>query len=287
MEDLIAKIQSMELSRTESLIADYILDNLDIVGLKTSTSLAETIGVSDTSIIRFIRRLGFRGYSDFRSAMTERMADHYTSAHASPGLSPGEKYVQFKKNLKRESLISDVGKYTINNLESSFSKLTDEMVDHAVDILLSSSKHYVSGFRGAASCAYYMTSKLLLMVPNVIRLTQADATAIEAIADITSDDCIILYSFPRYSEICFSLLEIAHEAGAKIILFTDRYTSPLANLADIVFVTQVGGLGFTNSYVAPLSITEILLLAISNRNDRKCEERIARMDRLIGERKLY
>ena len=287
MEDLIAKIQGMTLSKTESQIADYILEHLDVIGLRTSTALAEDIGVSDTSIIRFIRRLGFRGYSDFRSSMTERLADRYTLVQAAQELSPGEKYVQFKNNLRKESLISDVGKYTISNLENSFAKLTEETVEKAVDIILSSHKHYVSGFRGAASCAIYMTSKLHLMVSDVIPLIHAEASAIEAISDITAEDCIILYSFPRYSEINFSLLKIAHQAGAKVILFTDRYTSPLANMSDIVLVVQVGGLGFTNSYVAPLSISEIILLALSSRNDPRCSERIAQIDRLISECRLY
>ena len=102
MEDLIAKIQGMTLSKTESQIADYILEHLDVIGLRTSTALAEDIGVSDTSIIRFIRRLGFRGYSDFRSSMTERLADRYTLVQAAQELSPGEKYVQFKNNLRKE-----------------------------------------------------------------------------------------------------------------------------------------------------------------------------------------
>lgn len=287
MEDLIAKIQGMMLSKTEMQIADYILEHMDTIGLRTSTSLAEEIGVSDTSIIRFIRKLGFRGYSDFRATMSERLADRYTLTRAAHELSPGEKYVQFKNNLKKESLISDVGKYTISNLESSFSSLSEETVERAVDIILAARKHYVSGFRGAASCAVYMASKLHLMVSDVTALIHADASAVEAITDITAEDCIILYSFPRYSVINFTLLEVAHRVGAKVILFTDRYTSPLANMADIVIVSQIGGLGFTNSYVAPLSISEILLLALSNRNDQKCEDRIARVDKLIGESSLY
>ena len=287
MEDIIAKIQGMELSKTDSLIAEHILDSIDTIGLKTSTSLAEEIGVSDTSIIRFIRKLGFKGYSDFRVTMTERLTEQFNQSQGAHALSPGERYVKFQKKLKSGTLISDISKYTVSNLEKSFSKLTDETVDKTVDILLSSEKHYICGFRGAASCAQYMASKLVLMVSNIITLTHADATAIEAVVDIKKGDCIILYSFPRYSEINFSLLEIAREAGAQVILFTDKLTSPLVGLADIVIVTCVSGLGFTNSYVAPLSISELLLLAISNRNEKKCMQRISKIDKLIGDRKLY
>ena len=66
MDDLVKKIQGMSLTRTDAEIAEYILANLNTIGFQTSTSLAEAIGVSDTSVIRFIRKLGFKGYADFR-----------------------------------------------------------------------------------------------------------------------------------------------------------------------------------------------------------------------------
>lgn len=132
-----------------------------------------------------------------------------------------------------------------------------------VDILLSSDRKYIAGFRGTACCAQYMASKLLFLTPHVVPVTHADATAVENVLDITDKDCLFLYSFPRYSEICGVLMDIARENGAKIILMTDRRTCPLASKADVVVVAQVEGLGFTNSYVAPLSLSEVFLLAIS------------------------
>lgn len=63
MEELAKKIQSMTLTRTDVEIAEYILAHLSTIGFQTSTTLAEAIGVSDTSVIRFIRKLGFKGYS--------------------------------------------------------------------------------------------------------------------------------------------------------------------------------------------------------------------------------
>ena len=74
MEDLVRKIQSMTLTRTDAEIAEYILAHLSTIGFQTSTTMAEEIGVSDTSVIRFIRKLGFKGYADFRSEMNARTA---------------------------------------------------------------------------------------------------------------------------------------------------------------------------------------------------------------------
>ena len=285
MEDLVRKIQSMTLTRTDAEIAEYILAHLSTIGFQTSTTMAEEIGVSDTSVIRFIRKLGFKGYADFRSEMNARTARQIDRAQ--PDLTPGEKYLRTLEHLGSSSLISDVSQYTLNNLQKSYAQLDQGTVEQIVDILLSSDRKYIAGFRGTAWCAQYMASKLLFLTPHVVPILHADATAVENLLDITERDCLFLYSFPRYSEIARPLMEIARESGAKVILMTDRRTSPLANKADVVVTAQVDGLGFTNSYVAPLSLSEVILLSVSGRRDVTDSKRFNRIDSVMDREKLY
>lgn len=285
MEDLVRKIQSMTLTRTDAEIAEYILAHLSTIGFQTSTTMAEEIGVSDTSVIRFIRKLGFKGYADFRSEMNARTARQIDRAQ--PDLTPGEKYLRTLEHLGSSSLISDVSQYTLNNLQKSYAQLDQGTVEQIVDILLSSDRKYIAGFRGTACCAQYMASKLLFLTPHVVPILHADATAVENLLDITERDCLFLYSFPRYSEIARPLTEIARESGAKVILMTDRRTSPLANKADVVVTAQVDGLGFTNSYVAPLSLSEVILLSVSGRRDVTDSKRFNRIDSVMDREKLY
>ena len=285
MEDLVRKIQSMTLTRTDAEIAEYILAHLSTIGFQTSTTMAEEIGVSDTSVIRFIRKLGFKGYADFRSEMNARTARQIDRAQ--PDLTPGEKYLRTLEHLGSGSLISDVSQDTLNNLQKSYAQLDQGTVEQIVDILLSSDRKYIAGFRGTACCAQYMASKLLFLTPHVVPILHADATAVENLLDITERDCLFLYSFPRYSEIARPLMEIARESGAKVILMTDRRTSPLANKADVVVTAQVDGLGFTNSYVAPLSLSEVILLSVSGRRDVTDSKRFNRIDSVMDREKLY
>lgn len=282
MDDLIKKIQGMALTRIEQDIADYILEHFNTVGLQTSTSLSESIGVSDTSIIRFVRRLGFKGYSEFRSKMSEQIVQQYQKNQG--GLSTWEKYVKTRDSLNQESLIRDVSGYTLDNLEKSFSGLESKTIHQVSDIILKSHRKYIAGFRGTASCAQYMASKLLFLTPNVIPILNADATAVEKLFDITQDDCLFLYSFPRYSEINSLLIELAYERHAKIILMTDRLTCPFAGRADAVIAARVKGLGFTNSYVAPISLSEVILLAVSGKGDGS---RVEQLDAIMDRQKLY
>ncbi len=286
MEDLIAKIRVIQLTTIDSKIAEYILDHLNTIGLFTSTALADAIGVSDTSIIRFVRKLGFKGYAEFRNEMASRMASYYDNSQDN-SLLPGEKYARTKEQLKNGNLIADVVNYILYNLEKSFAKMDEATLENVVRIIMQSDRKYIAGFRGTASCAQYMANRLVLLVPNVMAILHADAQAVETMIDIREGDCLILYSFPRYSEINYLLMDIAHKNGAKIILITDRLTSPLASQADVVLVALVAGLGFTNSYVAPMSISEVILLAISSQNNEQCSERLHYMDRIMKEHRLY
>ena len=282
MNEIAAKIQKLSLTQKDRIIADYILEHLDMIGLQTSTTLAQDIGVSDTSVIRFIRKLGFKGYADFRSEMTDRIVQRCDQAP-----SPGEKYIKSLESINQSSLVQDVQSYTLDNLQKSFSKLEMSTVNQIADIILSSNRKFIAGFRGTACCAHYMSSKLLFLVPNVISVIHADADAVEKLVDISKDDCLILYSFPRYSELNFVLMDMARTQGAKLILFTDQVTSPLAKQADVVVTACVGGLGFTNSYAVPLSLTEVVLLALSSRRDEEQEKRMNYVDQLVGENQLY
>lgn len=285
MEDLIKKIQNMSMTKTDREIADYVAEHLDTIGLLTSTDLAQNIGVSDTSVIRFIRKLGFSGYAEFRNEMMTRMAEQYDQKQR--GLSPGEKYSSTREKLNRDSLIGDVSSYTLDNLQKSLSRLSAHQVKEIVDLLFESNRKYIAGFRGTACCVQFMASKLALLLPHVVKITNADATAIESIIDITGGDCLILYSFSRYTEICRTLVEIAKEKHAKIILITDRQTCPLASFADVVVVVDIGGLGFTNSYIAPISVSEVILLAVSLRNNEGCAARIREIDTIVNREKMY
>ena len=286
MDDIIEKIRNMKLTKKDEVIAEYISDHLATIGMQTSLTLAEEIGVSDTSIIRFTRKLGFKSYADFRSEMNSRMAEQYEQNYQE-NLMTGEKFSRTKERLKHDSLIADVSSYVLDNLEKSLSHLNENLVDQVTEILLKSNRKYIVGFRGSASCASYMSSRMVLLLPQVTLVSHADSAAIEQLADIGSDDCILIYSLPRYSKIHGTLMQIAKKRGAKIILVTDRQTSSLAAKADVVLVAKVEGMGFVNSYIAPMCISEIILLSVSSRCGDAGVDRVRYLDDLMEQENLY
>jgi DNA-binding MurR/RpiR family transcriptional regulator len=105
--------------------------------------------------------------------------------------------------------------------------------------------------------------------------------------DITAGDCVLLYSFPRYSEINYSILELAKEHGAKVIVITDKITSPLAAYADYLLTASINGLGFTNSYVVPMCLSEAILLLVSKHGGKNKNKRATKIDEYLNKHALY
>lgn len=282
MENLENKIKKLNLTKKEKAIADYILDNLNTVGFCSVKEVALACQVSDTSVIRFLRALGYEGYADFKKSLNEQMAEQYAS-----NLSPMQKFNQSKDKLHKESLVTDVFINSINNLNSGLQQIDGELIDKIAECMIGCERKYIAAFRGTSCCANYFYRKAIFFMSGLVLCDKAESETIEKLMDITDKDCLMLFSFPRYSEINFQILEIAQKRGAKIILFTDRVTSPLAKYADYLVTTNVSGISYTNSYVVPLCCCEALAVLISKKLENCTEERLAMLEKHIYGCKQY
>ena len=103
------------------------------------------------------------------------------------------------------------------------------------------------------------------MVPHVTMTTTTSMSPIDHMCNISHTDCLVLFSFPRYSSQDEVTAEMAHDAGASIIVITDKPSSLLAKYADILLTVPVDSNTFFNSMIGPQFVTEALLEIISHR----------------------
>ena len=280
--DFTERIRDKEFTKTEKIIADYILDNINTIGFSPLKDVAMACGVSDTSVIRFLRELGYDGYTDFKKSLNDKLIEQY---HAN--LSPMQKFNQSKSQITTESIANEVFYNSINNLNNAYLSMDDKLLQSIADCLIASKRKYIAAFRGTSCCADYFWRKAIYFLPGLILCDKAESETIEKMVDISRDDCLMLFSFPRYSEISFTILELAKKRGAKIIVFTDRLTSPLAPYADYLVTVNVNGVSFTNSYVVPLCYAEALAVIISKKLENSTEERLNLLEDHIYKANLY
>ena len=280
--DFTERIKAKEFTKTEKIIADYILDNINTVGFSPLKDVAIACGVSDTSVIRFLRELGYEGYTDFKKSLNDKLIEQYNA-----NLSPMQKFNQSKSQITTESIANEVFYNSINNLNNAYLKLDDGLLQNIADCLIASKHKYIAAFRGTSCCADYFWRKAIYFLPGLVLCDKAESETIEKLVDISKDDCLMLFSFPRYSEISFTILELAKKRGAKIIVFTDRITSPLAPYADYLVTVSINGVSFTNSYVVPLCYAEALAVIISKKLENGTEERLNLLEEHIYKSNLY
>lgn len=280
--DFAERIIDKELTKTEKIIADYILDNINTIGFKPLKEVALACGISDTSVIRFLRELGYDGYTDFKKSLNEKLLEHYNAQ-----LSPLQKFNQSKAYIDTDSVAKQVLYNSVTNLSNAMMNLDDKLLQDIADCLIKSKNKYIAAFRGTSCCADYFWRKAIFFLPGLILCNKAESETIEKMVDITENDCLMLFSFPRYSNICNIILEMAKKRSAKIIIFTDRVTSPLATYADYLVTVNVTGVSFTNSYVVPLCLAEALAVIISKKVENSTDERLNLLEEKINTSNLY
>ena len=256
-------IRHAKLTKLEKTIAEYVLKNIGEVSFMTVAELAKALDVSDTSIIRTTRAMGFSGFSDFQRSIQQELRRKMQDMNRP--MSPKDRVLS--KSAKRDVVnpaTQGLG-LVLGYLNSALENNGREKLDKTIDILTGSRQKFICGYRGSGAVIDFFAQKLRLFLPMVHTLRSADSETIERLADISSEDCLFVCSFPRYNHMAIQASGMARRAGAKVIALTDKVTSPIAQDADISLLADVDFPGFCNTYVAPLFICDLLLLLLSEK----------------------
>ena len=272
-------IHNSNLTKTQKMIAKYILDNYSDACFMTSTEIADKLGVSESSVIRFSRSLGFNGFMDFQKELRKDYQDKVLSISSSVTVPSQRVAHRVKLDAHTDSLDRHF-KNAVHNLETVFSNNPIHFFDKAADIILSSKRKYIAATRGNTCLCDYFSLYLKQMVPHVVMTNTTSLSPVDHMCSITKEDCLILFSFPRYSSIDKITAEIAKEAGAQIIIITDKPSSDLAPYATLLFTVPVDSDAFFNSMVAAQFVAEAILDNISQRA-KGVEKRLRKIDQYL------
>lgn len=285
MKELRETIRNANLTKTQKMIAKYILDHSADACFMTSTEIALKLGVSESSVIRFSRSLGYSGFMDFQKALRKDYQDKVLSISSSITV-PSQRIAKRAKLNDNAEYLKRHLKNSAKNLESIFVNNTIQTFEEAADTIIGSKHKYIVCSRGNSCLGDYFLLYLKHMVPNVEMTNATPISPIDHICNISKDDCLIIFSFPRYSSMDKLTAKMAQEAGAKIIVITDKPSALLSEYASVLLTAPVNSNNFFNSLVAPQFVAEALLDTISHKV-RGIEKRLKKIDRFIEELGTY
>ena len=268
-----------KLSKSHRKIANIVLRDFDKVAYMTAGKLATQCGVSEATVVRFATKLGYNGYSELQRAIQELLRIKLT---------PNQRIEVTKKLLGKNDLIENVMESDIRKIRFTLDNLNRESFNMAVDTILEAEKIFIIGARSAEPIARILYYNLSLIFDNV-KFVQPTSSAevFEQMLSIGEKDCIIAFSFPRYSSKVVNAVKFANQKGAGVIVVTDSEVSPLAEYATYLLTAQSDMASFMDSLVAPISIINAMIVQITGRKEREIRRRFDTLEMLWDEYEVY
>ena len=269
------------LSKGQKRIANFLKEHYDNAVYLTASKLGEIAGVSESTVVRFAIELGFDGYPKLQEALQELVKNELTASQRMKVSS--DRIAKTDKHILKTVLESDSARIT-----STLENINQREFDEAVDYIVNAKRVYIVGGRSSSALSHFLDFYLNLMRDNVINASTGAVTeTFEHIFRIEEGDLLIGISFPRYSNKTVKSIEYAHSRGAKTIAITDGKQSPLVKDATISLIASSDMLSFIDSLVAPLSLINALLAAISMKRKDYIAKGLDQLEDLWDEYKVY
>lgn len=274
---------TVQMSKKEQIIFDYIRLHRDEAAVMTGTELARAAGVGDTSVIRLARTLGFENFKSFRRFLQEEAL----SLKQALGRSelPYEK-IKNADGLAANEIPDAIRRQYASRAACDQVENGDEKYLKIAEMIIGAETKYIAGFRNTAGLADYFTTVLSHVLENVRNVNRRDGFEDEAM-DMGERDVLVLFSLPRYSLHALTVAEMARRAGCPVIAFTDSISSPVAKDAGITVVNQVDSFSFANSITSLALSMEIIVTLVGKLSGEKGRRRLEKLDEYMTKTGLY
>ena len=266
-------------SKGQKLFANYILQSYDKAAFMTASKLGKTVNVSESTVVRFAAELGFDGYPSMQKTLQEMIRNKLTAI---------QRVEVSKERIGTQDVMTMVMQSDIEKIRMTLDETDQVSFNQAVGAIANAKRIYILGVRSASVLANFISFYFRFMFDNVVSVdTSSISEVFEQIVHISADDVFIGLSFPRYSKRTIKAMQYAKDQGAKVVAITDSKVSPLTKIADVSLLAKSDMASFVDSLVAPLSLVNALIVAISREKAVHLESSLNRLESIWEEYDVY
>ncbi len=266
-----------DLSKSQKIVAKYINENYDKVAFMTASNLAKETGVSESTVVRFSNRLGYESYTYFQKDLQELLKKKLTTVQRAemPGYSV------------QSSILKQVLQADMENIKQTVDELDEDTFDRVVQMIFSASKIYIIGLRSSGMVSEYLGYYLNFLFDNIEMVRYGVNDVFEQILKVREGDVVIGISFPRYSKRTYELMKYAQEQGGITVAITDSDFSPIAECSQETIIAKSNMASFVDSLVAPLSIANALIVALSMKKREELQKYFSKLEEIWSKYDIY
>ncbi|WP_394136757.1 MurR/RpiR family transcriptional regulator [Cytobacillus oceanisediminis] len=272
------KASYSSLSPGQKKAAEFFMEHADEAVLLTAFQVGRKVGISETTVIRLAYALGFSGYSQMQDLVRKDWL-------AGKQQAAGEEYPS-SENADEENLFRRVIDQERKILRQLLDQVNDDEIWKAIDAVIQADRVYVGGFGSSFAAAYWFYYTLKQLRGNVF-ISGPNGFLPEDVCDLTERSAAVIFSFPRYRRETFKLASYAEKQGSRIIAITDRQLSPVGQMASVTLTTDEHMDSGHHSIASVVSLLEVLIAGIQERDHEKITKRQQKLEILYAEKELF
>jgi DNA-binding MurR/RpiR family transcriptional regulator len=262
------------LTASEKRAAQTLLANYPVLGLETVAKFAAQAGVSAPTILRFVARLGFTGYSDFQRALKEEVEAQLQSPLAKAEIVPAGRQSAGQPDDRFARAVAE-------NVIETFQHLPATEIEAVVELLADPRRPvHVLGGRFTDALARYLTAHLRILRPTVTHMDGQPVNWRDQLIDMGRRDVLLIFDIRRYQQNLAELAEAAAKRHVTLVLLTDQWLSPVAKNARHVLPARITVPSPWDSSAALMVIVEALVAGVTTRRLEQSRKRMTDLERL-------
>jgi DNA-binding MurR/RpiR family transcriptional regulator len=261
-----------QLTKSEIKIAEYILKNQEDVAFIAAGDLANMLELSEATLVRFARTLGFDSYPAMRDMLQDAFRRRVTHS------------ARLRSRLDDLRNVGDIfEKITVTEIDyltQALQTVDREALDEAVKAILSSKRLFAYGIGPSAILVDLMELRLTRYGKQVIPLKVSGREMLEPLLLMTEKDLLFVIGFFDMNPTLQIVLEHANERKCTVILLTDTLGSIIGDKADIVLSAKRGPVSAFHSLVVPMTIVNTILLEVADQSKESVIPNLDKLDQL-------
>ncbi|MEQ1537245.1 MAG: MurR/RpiR family transcriptional regulator [Burkholderiaceae bacterium] len=253
------------LSKQLKIIARYIEQHKDHIGLDGIQQVAMQCGVQPSAVVRFAKHFGYSGYSEmqaiFREGISRQLAPSRTYQSRIRDIISSDK--DGLSSLSSTEIASEFLTGSLAGMQELKNSIATPSFKKAVDLLAASDCIWIAASRRSFPVAAYLDYALQHTDKRIGLVTGIGGMQLGQMRSVRKDDVMIAISFSPYAEETISVAKLAVERGAKLIAITDSLMSPLAKLAQASLIVQDNSTFGFRSLTSTMSMAQSLFIALA------------------------
>ena len=264
-----------ELGKTYKKVADFILNNLEMATFVSLGEISKQIGVSDVTIIRFAREMGYRGYQELR----EGLVDHIKKI-----LYPVQK-LNLSVEQKEIPVLEVVKQTDIEFINGTIANLNRDWFEQMIGLIFSAKRVLCLGWGLSAFLAEFLSFQLRRLSFAACAITRDRRPMLEQVLFLKKGDLLIAFDLLVYSMEVLEAIEYLHHhhRSVKIITITNDSSANIVQYADLSFFCETVGLKKSTliSLVAPMCLINCIVEGVIVRNPKRARQALREFQRVL------